>query len=238
MTGGANGIGRAVALAFRKAECKVAVFDIDKTGGEALAHDSGIRFHHVDLRDRKALEDALGNLLAAWRDIDVVVSNAGVSVFTPLADSYPEEFDSIIASNLRPSYIIGRALARHRKALPLPNTFGGRMILISSTRHMQSEAGTEAYSASKGGVASLTHALMMSLAEYGITVNCISPGWIHTGDADELTDADHNQHPSRRVGTPDDIARLCLFLSAPGNDFINGADIAVDGGMTRRMIYV
>lgn len=111
------------------------------------------------------------------------------------------------------------------------------MITISSTRHIQSEKGTEAYSASKGGVASLTHALMQSLSEFGITVNCISPGWIHTGNPEDLSQTDKLQHPSRRVGTPEDIARLCLFLSLPGNDFINGADIPVDGGMTRKMIY-
>ena len=84
---------------------------------------------------------------------------------------------------------------------------------------------------------SLTHSLMMSLAPLRITVNSISPGWIHTGYRDELTEADHLQHPSRRVGRPDDIARLCLFLSLPDSDFINGVDIPVDGGMTRRMIY-
>ena len=89
----------------------------------------------------------------------------------------------------------------------------------------------------KRGIASLTHSLMMSLSPYGITVNCISPGWIHTGDSEELSEIDHLQHPSRRAGTPQDIARLCIFLSLPDNDFINGADIPVDGGMTRKMIY-
>lgn len=101
---------------------------------------------------------------------------------------------------------------------------------------MQSEAGTEAYSASKGALASLTHALMMSLSEFGITVNSISPGWILT-KPEEVSDADRLLHPSRRIGEPEDIARLCLFLAAPGNDFINGADIPVDGGMTHKMIY-
>ena len=79
---------------------------------------------------------------------------------------------------------------------------------------------------------------MMSMAPYGVTVNSISPGWICCDGYDSLTDADHNQHPSGRVGRPEDIARMCLFLSLPDNDFINGENIVIDGGMTRKMIYV
>ena len=84
----------------------------------------------------------------------------------------------------------------------------------------------------------MTHALMMSLAEYNMTVNCISPGWIDTGHYGLLKPEDHSQHPSGRVGVPEDIARTCLFLAAPENDFINGQNIVVDGGMTKKMIYV
>lgn len=237
VTGGANGIGRAVTAAFVKAGCKVAVFDRDKEAGEKLAHDIGIRFYEIDLTCREAIEKAFDNLTEAWKDIDIIVSNAGIFISSPLADSDPDEFDCVLATNLRPTYILARKWAQFRRSLPIANSFGGRLIAISSTRHIQSEASTEAYSASKGGVASLTHSLMMSLSEFGITSNSISPGWIHTGDETLLSDSDHLQHPSRRVGKPEDIARLCLFLSLPDNDFINGADIPVDGGMTHRMIY-
>lgn len=237
VTGGANGIGLAVTRSYLKAGCKVAVFDIDSEKGEKLAHDEGIRFYNTDVSDCQALEKALYNLLEAWKDIDIVVSNAGIFQCSTLEESETTFFDQIINTNLRPAYIMARIWAAHRRRFPIPNSFGGRMITISSTRHIQSEKGTEAYSASKGGVASLTHALMQSLSEFGITVNCISPGWIHTGNPEDLSQTDKLQHPSRRVGTPEDIARLCLFLSLPGNDFINGADIPVDGGMTRKMIY-
>lgn len=238
VTGGANGIGLAVARAYLRAGCKVAVFDIDREAGEALARNEGARFYDVDVSDAGKLEEAFLNLLKAWRDIDIIVSNAGISTFLPLTEGDAAYFDRVIDTNLRPAYILARLWAAHRRRFPIPTDFGGRMINISSTRHLQSETGTEGYSASKGGVASLTHSLMMSLSEFGITVNCISPGWIHTGDPSELTEADRLQHPSRRVGTPDDIARTCLFLSLPGNDFINGADIIIDGGMTRKMIYL
>lgn len=238
VTGGAGGIGLGVVRAFLKAGCKVAVMDNDKENGDRLAREEGVRFYCLDLADSDKLEHDLADLLHAWKDLDIIVSNAGISSFNGLEEETTEHFDRVIDVNLRPAFLLARGWARHRRRYPMPNDYGGRMILISSTRHIQSEAGTESYSASKGGVASLTHSLMMSLSEFGITANCISPGWIHTGDSSELTDADRNQHPSRRVGTPEDIAGLCIFLSLPGNDFINGADIPVDGGMTRKMIYV
>lgn len=237
VTGGANGIGLAIVRSFLKAGCKVAVFDIDALKGEALAKNEGVRFYHVDVRDTDKVESAFLDLLHAWRDIDILVNDVGISTFMPLADSDIVYFDNIINTNLRPVYLLANLWAKHKRRYPIPSDYGGRMINISSTRHIQSETGTEGYSASKGALASLTHALMMSLSEFGITVNCISPGWIHTGDQKELSKEDHLQHPSRRVGKPEDIARACMFLSLPGNDFINGTDIVIDGGMTRKMIY-
>jgi NAD(P)-dependent dehydrogenase (short-subunit alcohol dehydrogenase family) len=100
-----------------------------------------------------------------------------------------------------------------------------------------SEPNSEAYAASKGGLVALTHALAVSLGSEGIRVNCISPGWIETGDYTALRTGDHSQHPAGRVGTPDDVVRACLFLTDPANDFVTGTNIVVDGGMTRRMIY-
>lgn len=238
VTGGANGIGLAITRAYLNAGCKVAVFDIDKEHGQQLAQNEGVRFYHVDLSDAKKVEECFLNLLHAWRDVDIIVNDAGISSFFPLTEGNLESFDRIINTNMRPIYILARLWVLHKKQYPIPSDYGGRMINISSSRHIQSEVGTEGYSASKGAIASLTHALMMSLSEFGITVNCISPGWIHTGKPEELTEADHLQHPSRRVGVPEDIARTCIFLALPGNDFINGADIVVDGGMTRKMIYV
>jgi NAD(P)-dependent dehydrogenase (short-subunit alcohol dehydrogenase family) len=100
-----------------------------------------------------------------------------------------------------------------------------------------SEPDSESYAASKGAIVSLTHALAISLSKYKIIVNSISPGWIETGNYDMLSSQDHSQHPSGRVGKPNDIARTCLFLCQPDNDFINGQNIIIDGGMTKKMIY-
>ena len=101
-----------------------------------------------------------------------------------------------------------------------------------------SEPGSEGYAASKGGIYSLTHALMASLAEQHITVNAIAPGWIQNTDYEALRPEDHLQHPSGRVGKPEDIARACIFLCQEENDFINGQTITIDGGMTKKMIYI
>jgi len=237
VTGGAAGIGRAIVQAFAGAGCRTAFFDIDREAGTATARATGSRFIPLDVADAGALRQALEALMHEWGDLDVIVNNAGVSAFSALEQTSVEEFDRILSVNLRPAFVAAQTLARHRRALAVTNPYG-RIINIASTRALQSEAGTEAYSASKGGLVALTHALMMSLAPYRITVNCISPGWIVTGDEASLRPSDHEQHPSGRVGRPDDIARACLMLALPENDFINGQNLVIDGGMTRRMFYV
>lgn len=110
------------------------------------------------------------------------------------------------------------------------------IINIASTRAFMSEPNTEAYTASKGGLVALTHSLAASLSIYGIRVNCISPGWIHTSQ-EQLSRADQEQHFSGRVGLPADIASACEYLSSNGAGFITGTNLIVDGGMTVKMIY-
>ena len=237
VTGGASGIGRAIVEAFRKADCRVAFCDIDSKAGAATAQATGAQFHPVDVRNVEALEACMARLLEAWGDIDVIVNNVGIGGFKPLVESTIDDFENVLNTNLRPVFVTSRRLAIHRT-----NNGGepayGRIINLCSTRYVQSEAGTEAYAATKGGISSITHALMMSLAPLGITVNCISPGWIENSQYPALTEEDHLQHPSRRVGKNEDIARMCVFLAMPDNDFINGENIVIDGGMTLKMIYV
>lgn len=235
VTGGANGIGRAIVEAFAGAGARVAFCDTDGEGGGSVADSlSGGMFRQVDVRDAAALVRFMDEVYAAWGGLDIIVNNVGVSTFSPLADTTVELFDDIVATNLRPVFITSLQMARRRAGVKRY----GRIINIASTRWLQSEAGTEGYAASKGGVVSLTHALAASLAGTGITVNCISPGWIDTGHYGELRPGDHEQHPSGRVGRPEDIARTCLFLASPENDFIDGQNFVVDGGMTKKMIYV
>ncbi|MCM1504527.1 MAG: SDR family oxidoreductase [Muribaculum sp.] len=237
VTGGASGIGASIVKAFCNAGCRVAFCDIDNKVGHKTAQDTGSQFYPLDVADSDGLESCLDRILSTWGDIDIIVNNVGVSRFISLTETTVEDFDKILAINLRPVFITSRRLAIHRSRMSETNDYG-RIINICSTRFRQSEPGTEAYSASKGAIMSLTHSLMASLAPLRITVNSISPGWIATSGYDTLRPEDHSQHPSGRVGRPDDIARMCLFLSMPDNDFINGENIVVDGGMTRKMIYV
>lgn len=237
VTGGAAGIGRTIVRMFREAGHRVAFCDRDMEKGRETALHTGALFLLVDVRDKEALEGALRQVIGEWGDIDILINNVGVSRFSPITETSVEAFDEVLAINLRPVFVTARTLALHRQSQAEPNPFG-RIVNICSTRYLMSEPDSEAYAASKGGIHSLTHALMLSLAPFHITVNAISPGWIETGDYGLLRREDHAQHPSGRVGKPEDIARMCLFLCQEENDFLNGENIAIDGGMTKKMIYV
>lgn len=237
VTGGAEGIGKAIVQAFCNAGYRVAFCDKNETSGQQLAKETGTVFYQVDVSDQESLERCMQRIFLVWGDIDIIVNNAGISKFSPITETSIDDFDNILSVNLRPAFITSRLLAIHRKSQPSRNPFG-RIINICSTRYLMSEPGSEGYAASKGGIYSLTHALAVSLSEWHITVNSIAPGWIQNHDYEQLRTEDHTQHPSGRVGKPEDVARMCLFLSQEENDFINGENITIDGGMTKKMIYV
>jgi NAD(P)-dependent dehydrogenase (short-subunit alcohol dehydrogenase family) len=137
----------------------------------------------------------------------------------------------VIDTNLTATYLLARAAARALRAS------NGAIVTIGSTRALMSEANTEAYSASKGGLLALTHALAISLGPR-VRVNCVSPGWIATREASKLRRRDHTQHPAGRVGEPRDVAEIVAFLlDRQKSGFVTGANFVVDGGMTRKMIY-
>lgn len=236
ITGAANGIGRGIIEYFAKREATVAFCDIDDVAGAKTASDYNATFYHVDVTDADRLIAVMEKVSIKFGDIDIVINNAGTMLFTPLVEVSLEEFDMVLATNLRPAFITSRFLARYRYSDEGRARYG-RIVNIASTRYLQSEPHSEAYAASKGGVVSLTHALAISLSDYNITVNCLSPGWI---DNDKLPfdEADEAQHPSKRVGMPSDVAYACGFLCKECNGFINGQNIVLDGGMTKKMIYL
>ncbi|WP_455584971.1 SDR family NAD(P)-dependent oxidoreductase [Bacteroides sp.] len=237
VTGGAEGIGKAIVQAFCNAGYRVAFCDRNEAAGQQTAKETGTVFYLIDVSDKNALEHCMQRIFMVWGDIDIIVNNAGISEFSPITETSVEDFDKILSVNLRPAFITSRLLAIHRKSQATPNPFG-RIINLCSTRYLMSEPGSEGYAASKGGIYSLTHALALSLSEWHITVNSIAPGWIQNRDYGQLRPEDHAQHPSKRVGKPEDIARMCLFLCQEENDFINGENITIDGGMTKKMIYI
>lgn len=235
ITGGSNGIGKGIAEAFAIEKANVCIADIDETKGKELISrlkelDGQASFYKTDVRIEKDLVSLVDHVMHDFGQIDILINNAGVSRFKPLFELTTAEWEDVVFTNLRSVFIGSREAARRMEA-------GGRIINIASTRATMSEPNSEAYASSKGGILALTHALAASLQEKGIAVNSISPGWIQTEDYDELREKDHLQHWSNRVGKPEDIAKACLYLADPDNDFINGQDLVIDGGMTRKMIY-
>ncbi|WP_175988613.1 SDR family oxidoreductase [Bacillus sp. Marseille-Q1617] len=236
ITGGANGIGKSLVERFAVQGEFVHFFDKDREGGERLEADlinSGYeaQFHEIDVASYEEIKRGFHTIRNKHDSLHVLINNAGISKFISFWDMTPEEWNTIISANLSSVFYCSR------EAAELMKDNGGSIINIASTRALMSEADTEAYSASKGGISSLTHSLAITLGEYRIRVNSISPGWIETGDYSSLREVDHSQHPSRRVGKPEDIARACQFLAHPDNDFITGENLVVDGGMTRKMMY-
>ena len=236
VTGGGHGIGRSIVEAFVKEGDRVAFCDIDIARGREVTSATGARFFALDVCDKNALENAVQTLLNQWGDLDIIVNNVGIGGFEPITATTIEHFEMILNTNLRSTFITSRLLAIHREKMGATNHYG-RIVNLCSTRYLQSEAGTEAYAASKGGIWSLTHALAVSLAPYHITVNCIAPGWISVNKDEILRPEDHAFHLSGSVGCADDIAHTCLFLCEEKSDFINGQCITVDGGVTKKMIY-
>jgi NAD(P)-dependent dehydrogenase (short-subunit alcohol dehydrogenase family) len=163
--------------------------------------------------------------------IDAVVNNAGIAdpAAGPVQDLDLKRWRRVLDVNLT-SVVL---MAKH--GLPLFRNGKGIMVNIASTRFLQSEKDTFAYSASKGAVVSLTHSLAVSLGP-DVRVNCISPGWIDTGRY-SLSPLDHAQHPCGRVGRPEDVASLVSFLISKDSGFVTGQNFIVDGGMTKKMIY-
>lgn len=237
ITGAGAGIGRELALAYAREGALAAIADRDGEGLERTADllDAAGCDSIAIVADIGKPEDVvrmMGDLESMAGRVDVLINNAGFGITKSPYDLELEEWDSVVNTNLRGTFLCSREAAKLMR-----RHGGGAIVNISSTRALMSEPHSEAYAASKGGILSLTHALAVSLGPDGITVNAVCPGWIETGDYDRLRPEDHAQHPAGRVGEPGDIARACLYFTDPRNRYVTGTHLTVDGGMTRRMIY-
>lgn len=233
VTGAAGKIGRAVGMHLLDAGWCVTAIDLPKTR-LIQAYRSWARSAlsiEGDVADETLVREAVGGTLERFGRLDAVVSNAGVMLRRPLRRLSLDDWRRAIDTNLTATFLLARAAQR-----PLRTTKGS-IVTIASTRALMSEPNTESYSASKGGLIALTHALAVSLAP-DVRVNCVSPGWIAPA-AERLKRRDHTQHPAGRVGKPQDIAEIVAFLlDREKSGFVTGANFVVDGGMTRKMIYV
>jgi NAD(P)-dependent dehydrogenase (short-subunit alcohol dehydrogenase family) len=245
ITGGAQGIGRAIAYHFADLGYAVSITDTDAAAGREALEAIGARkamglFVKGDVAKPA---DVAGWMAKTVKDLgvpDVLVNNAGIMIRKDVLKLKPAEFDKVIATNLGGAFLASQAAANAMAK----RGKGGTIVNIASTRAFMSEPDTEGYSASKGGIVALTHALAISLARYRIRVNAISPGWIEVGDWKKASQSvkphhseiDREQHPVGRVGVPVDIAKAVQFL-AENADFMTGQNITIDGGMTVKMIY-
>lgn len=234
VTGASQGIGRGVAEAYIAKGAQVVLADVnEKLGKETSDQLVGSLFIKTDVRIESDIKKLMEETFKLYGRIDIVINNAGKSEFKNLFDLSLDGWDDVINTNLRSVFLCSREAAVYMRK----QDSGGSIVNIASTRAVMSEPNSEAYAASKGGIVAITHALATSLAEHRITVNAISPGWIETAAYNDLRDIDHEQHLSKRVGKPSDIAKACLYLTDSQNDFVTGINLVVDGGMTRKMIY-
>ena len=216
ITGGARGIGRCIREQFEAAGATVCVIDV-------LDND----YFVGDLADKQALEAFAAKVIADHGHVDYLINNAAPKM-CGLADGSYEDFEYALKVGVTAPFYLSKLFAPHFAP-------GASIVNISSSRDRMSQPQTESYTAAKGGIAALTHALAMSLAGR-VRVNSISPGWIDN-DYTVYEGPDAVQQPSGRVGNPPDIAHMVLYLCSDMAGFINGENICIDGGMTRQMIY-
>lgn len=216
ITGGAQGIGRAIADEFAKNGAAVCI--IDRQPNDYLTGD---------LSDEQTLRRFAHKVISDYGKIDFLINNAP-PLMKGLNDCSYDEFNAALRVGVTAPFYLTK--------LFLPYFAPGASIVnISSSRDRMSQPQTESYTAAKGGIAALTHALAVSLSGR-VRVNSISPGWIDTS-FELYTGPDAAQHPAGRVGNPMDIAHMALFLCSDKAGFITGENICIDGGMTKQMIY-
>ena len=216
VTGGAKGIGRAIVQAFEKEGAAVCVIDLLPNG-----------YYVGDLADQAVLEDFAQKVLRDYGQVDYLVNNA-LPLMKGLDTCSYAEFDYALRVGVAAPFYLTKLFAPHFAP-------GGAIVNISSSRDRMSQPQTESYTAAKGGIAALTHALAVSLAGR-VRVNSISPGWIDTAYT-VYEGPDAVQQPAGRVGNPMDIAHMVLYFCSDKAGFITGENICIDGGMTKAMIY-
>ena len=245
VTGGGQGIGKGIVQRLLSQGMAVVIADSDAEAGAETAAEFAsfgrVLALETDVGDEGSVERMVRQTISRFGRIDALINNAGIArhEWGPVEQLALADWNRVIGTNLTGVFLC----TKH--AVPHLRPTHGSIVNIASTRALQSEADSEPYAASKGGVVALTHALAVSLGP-DIRVNCISPGWIAVSDfkkavvrrPPELSLADHAQHPAGRVGRPDDVAGMVAYLISPAAGFITGQNFVIDGGMSHKMIYV
>ncbi|MES2121560.1 MAG: SDR family oxidoreductase [Chlamydiota bacterium] len=232
VTGGGKGIGAGIVRRLLSEQMRVVIAEISLEHKKDFSAEdpSHLLFVKTDIRSEASIKAMIQKAIRHFGRIDAIVNNAGIMPKdAPIEKMALKTWNDFIATNLTGAFLC----TKH--AIPHLRKQKGAIINIASTRALQSEGYDAPYSASKGGLVALTHALAVSLGPE-IRVHCISPGWIHT-DKTRLKKADHAQHPAGRVGKPEDVANLVSFLITGPSEFMTGQNFVVDGGMTIKMTY-
>lgn len=239
ITGGTAGIGKEIALCFAKQGADVAIFgtNAERAAQTVQEMESVKAFPEqkfesfiVNVGEKLSVDEAVGQLLSRWGQIDILINNAGITRDGLLMRMTEEDWDQVMDVNLKSVYNTCQALVR-----PMIKAKGGKIINISSVVGLTGNAGQANYAASKSGMIGFTKALAQELATRNVCVNCIAPGFIQTRMTDILNDAQKEgilkKIPMGRMGNPQDIANAAVFLASPFSDYITGQVLTVDGGM-------
>jgi len=240
VTGGARGIGFAIARRFLEAGARVVVADIDVAAGSAAVEELGslgaVRFVACDVGDAAAVNNLVAAAIAAFGEVDILVNNAAILVRREFLDVAEEEFDRVIRTNLKGAFLTGQAVARHMVERVKAGGSPGAIVNLSSVNAVFAIANQVPYSVSKGGINQLTKVMALALAEHGIRVNAIGPGSIMTDMlVTAMADDDARRRllsrtPLGRLGDPKEIAAIAAFLASDEASYITGQTIYADGG--------
>ena len=238
ITGGANGIGKCLVQQFIKNGSRVAFIDTDQKSGQFLQQEimnaGGEAFFFCgDIAEEQVLIEFSNQVINKYKKVDYIINNAMLTKKGILSDCSYEDFNYVLRIGITAPYMLCKLFKNNLAE-------NASIVNICSTRARMSQMDTESYSAAKGGILTLTHALAVSLVGKA-RVNSVSPGWIDVDEGEEYSGKhsinDRQQHTAGRVGIPLDIVNAVMFLCDERNSFINAQDIVVDGGMTKLMIY-
>jgi NAD(P)-dependent dehydrogenase (short-subunit alcohol dehydrogenase family) len=240
VTGAASGIGHAIAMLFSQEGARVAVADINDEAGQQTVIDLGGKqvacYIRADVSSEPEVRSLVEQTVARFAAIDILVNNAAIVLFKRLVDTEPDEWDKVIATNLRSVYLCSRYTIPH-----MIRSGRGTIVNISSARAFATTPLVSSYDASKGAIVALTRSMALEYASNGIRVNCVLPGAVDTpvfranlradGKEEDQYRATVNHIPLGRIGQPLDIARAVLFLASDESSYVTGAPFLVDGGL-------
>lgn len=240
VTGGGRGLGRAIALALAEAGADVVVAarsveEIGRVAGEVGKRGRRSLAVPTDITDEETVERLIRRTVDELGGLDILVNNSGVVHMAPLLETSPEDWDRVVATNLRGTYLCMRTAGRH-----FAEKGSGKVINVSSNLAFKGRPRFSAYSASKAAIAALTRTAAVEWARFGVQVNAVAPGYVETDMNAELrTDKELyarvvNQIPARRMARAEEIGPLVVYLASPASDFLTGETIVIDGGETAR----